>query len=176
MMNLNTGEDYKWIVPKTGHGCGSQACSEQSAFYRGGSICIWNGDANEYSKWERLRSGCWLSTIPAGGMLLSPEASGGCSCGNWLETSIVFAPKSRVPILIHSEKGKVFKDNNVVSLKLKPGISGEIRYTIDGTEPIETSPIYTNPFVIYETTTIKAKLFKNNKYSGQIRQKEYIKG
>ena len=45
------------------------------------------------TQWNRLRPGCWLSTIPACGLLLSPEASGGCSCGNWLETSIGFAPK-----------------------------------------------------------------------------------
>jgi hypothetical protein len=25
-------------------------------------------------------------------MVLSPEGGGGCSCGNWLETSIGFAP------------------------------------------------------------------------------------
>ena len=47
----------------------------------------------ETTSWKRLRPDCWLSTIPAAGMLLSPEGGGGCSCGSWMETSIVFAPK-----------------------------------------------------------------------------------
>ena len=46
----------------------------------------------QLSSWPRLRSSCWLSTIPAAGMLLSPEGGGGCSCGIWMETSIGFMP------------------------------------------------------------------------------------
>ena len=42
-----------------------------------------------------LRPGCWLSTIPANGMLLSPEGGGGCSCGKWMEASIGFMPINR---------------------------------------------------------------------------------
>ena len=41
------------------------------------------------TSWKRLRPDCWLSTIPAAGMLLSPEGGGGCSCGSWMETSII---------------------------------------------------------------------------------------
>jgi hypothetical protein len=36
-----------------------------------------------------------ISTIPACGLILSPEAGGGCSCGVWLETSIAFRPTGR---------------------------------------------------------------------------------
>ena len=45
------------------------------------------------TSWKRLRPDCWLSTIPAAGMVLSPEGGGGCSCGGWSETSVGFMPK-----------------------------------------------------------------------------------
>ena len=36
---------------------------------------------------------------------------------------------------------------------------GEIRYTLDGSEPNETSPIYKTPFVLDKTTLVKAKVY-----------------
>ena len=36
----------------------------------------------------------------------------------------------------------------------------QIRYTIDGNQPTETSPLYTGPFEINQPVTIKAKAFK----------------
>ena len=59
---------------------------------RGDTLAMWNRHQGDASTWSRLRPDCWLSTIPADGMLLSPEGGGGCSCGSWLETSIVFKP------------------------------------------------------------------------------------
>ena len=42
-----------------------------------------------------IRSGCWLSMIPAGGLLLAPETSAGCSCTHAIQTSIGYIPKRR---------------------------------------------------------------------------------
>ncbi|MGZ3915940.1 MAG: alpha-L-fucosidase [Flavisolibacter sp.] len=36
----------------------------------------------------------------------------------------------------------------------------EIHYTTDGREPLETSPVYTKPFVLEKTSTVKAKAFR----------------
>jgi hypothetical protein len=58
------------------------------------SIGLWDFNKDEISIWRTLRPGCWLSTIPAGGMVLAPEAGGGCSCGWWTETSVGFIPVS----------------------------------------------------------------------------------
>lgn len=76
-----------------GHGCGTYACTATSVLYRAQTVTMWSPESKTKSTWPRLRPDCWLSTIPAGGMLLSPEGGGGCSCGSWMETSIGFLPK-----------------------------------------------------------------------------------
>lgn len=76
-----------------GHGCGTYACTADAVFYRASTLTMWNPETQQKSTWSRLRPDCWLSSIPAGGMLLSPEGGGGCSCGSWLETSIGFIPR-----------------------------------------------------------------------------------
>ena len=43
----------------------------------------------------------------------------------------------------------------------------EIRYTLDGSEPIETSELYNGEFFLDEVTTIKAKAFKEDRIESQ---------
>lgn len=47
--------------------------------------------------------------------------------------------------------------------------SAEIRYTLDGSEPVATSPVYTAPFTMDETTTVRAKAFKDGQESIEFR-------
>ena len=49
MYELNTGNLMKEEVPKAGHGCASYALTEQSAFYRGGSVTQFNFDTKSKS-------------------------------------------------------------------------------------------------------------------------------
>lgn len=90
-LDLNTGEIGALTMP--GGGCGTYAATTEALFFRSGNVTAWNNSSGSTTSWNRLRPGCWLSTIPANGMLLSPEAGGGCSCGSWLETSVGFMPK-----------------------------------------------------------------------------------
>jgi len=112
-------------------------------------------------------------------MILSPEAGGGCSCGNWLETSMVMAPISRAPITIKnlgetstrdykSESwGKYviecnfdeFIDSVNVELSVKPGLKEELFYTTDGSEPDKNSIKYREPFVLENSAEVKAAIY-----------------
>lgn len=194
---LETGEQLAFNVPKAGHGCAHYALTEQSMFYRGLSITQFNFDSRNFSKWERLRPDCWLSTIPAQGMILSPEAGGGCSCGNWLETSMVMAPISRAPITItgltestrldyknetwsefasscnFDEFNKILK----VELSVKPGVEGDLYYTTDGSEPNKDSQKYSEPFSIEKSSKIKAAIFieKDGKERRFVREQKFNK-
>jgi len=88
--------DGKVIAPKIGgrEGCHTYLASSRALIYRGRGrrASMWSLDDGSVTSWAGLRPSCWLSMVPAGGMLLVPEAGGGCSCGVWLETSIGFAP------------------------------------------------------------------------------------
>jgi hypothetical protein len=93
VFDLTIGAKLPEVIPVGG--CGTYACSDHALFFRAGSAknsAMWTMDNGRYTMWDRLRPDCWLSTIPAGGMLLSPEGGGGCSCGSWMETSLGFLP------------------------------------------------------------------------------------
>lgn len=92
VLSLRDGSVLDEKMPD-GHGCGTYSCTSQSVIYRARTVTMWTPETNQKSTWPRLRPDCWLSTIPADGMLLSPEGGGGCSCGSWMETSIGFMPR-----------------------------------------------------------------------------------
>jgi hypothetical protein len=89
-LDLATGNVLADKFP-VGHQCGTYTASTNALFLRAGSLTMWDGKSQAATRWDRLRPDCWISTIPAEGMLLSPEGGGGCSCGGWVETSIGFA-------------------------------------------------------------------------------------
>lgn len=93
VFDLKTGERQSETMP--GGGCGTYACTAGAVIFRAGTVTLWDRKTGGRSTWHRLRPDCWLSAIPAAGMVLCPEGGGGCSCGNWMETSVGFMPEPR---------------------------------------------------------------------------------
>lgn len=102
VFDLASGRTLAKVMP--GGGCGTYACAGNFLIFRSGNITLWDHRYEIPSQWARLRPGCWLSAIPANGMLLAPEAGGGCSCGTWMETSVGFMPKKAKPIQLQQQK------------------------------------------------------------------------
>ncbi len=97
--NLNSGkQDEDWKFDRRGHGCGGVSASAQCLFWRGNNPWMYelgpNGGPSRLNK--VTRTGCWINIVPAGGLVLIPEASSGCTCGYPLQTSMAFAPKESV--------------------------------------------------------------------------------
>ena len=80
--------DFNW------HGCGVMSASSHSVFSRYEYHGMLDLTTNERTEFLGVRSGCWLSLIPSGGLLLAPETSAGCSCGHSIQTSLAYVPKS----------------------------------------------------------------------------------
>jgi len=89
---LRTGKilnvhDFNW------HGCGIMSASRHMLFRRYEFHGMLDLDTMERTELPGIRSGCWLSLIPSGGLLLAPETSAGCACAHPLQTSIAYVPK-----------------------------------------------------------------------------------
>ncbi len=93
---LSDGKRRKgWRFSRHGHGCGGVSASAYTLFWRGGNPWCWDirPGGGPFPLNRVNRPGCWINMIPAGGMLLVPEASSGCTCGFPLQTSMAYVPK-----------------------------------------------------------------------------------
>ena len=60
------------------------------------------------------------------------------------------------PPVITASEARFFKP---LTVSLTAPVKGEIRYTLDGSEPTAVSPLYNGPFELTATTVVKARLF-----------------
>ena len=95
--SLDTGEQLEYKVFRGGHGCGGLTGSSFYLYGRGSNPRMYptevpttDGIPLTYT----TRPGCWLNIIPAGGLVLIPESSAGCTCDYALQTSLAFIPKA----------------------------------------------------------------------------------
>ena len=91
-LDLQKGRVLRGDLPSR-RGCGTMSASGETLFFRNYDHTIWNPKTNKVTVLPGIRSGCWLSLIPAGGLLLAPESSSGCSCANPIQTSVAYRPK-----------------------------------------------------------------------------------
>jgi len=90
---LTSGELVRKDLPER-RGCGVMSAGRHAIFFRHHFHGMWDLESDKRTQFEGIRSGCWLSMIPAGGMLLAPETSAGCSCTHAIQTSIGYLPKA----------------------------------------------------------------------------------
>jgi len=95
VLSLLRREELAGMLARRGHGCGGVSASAQCLFWRG--LNPWMYDLGPGGGPTRLtevaRPGCWINIIPAGGLVLIPEASSGCTCGFSIQTSMAFIPE-----------------------------------------------------------------------------------
>ena len=94
--NIHTGEkDAEFMLERGGGGCGTISGSPDHLFFRASNPAMCNVlKTNQGSRLNFVsRPGCWINIIPAGGLILVPEASSGCTCSFPLQMSVAYAPK-----------------------------------------------------------------------------------
>ena len=79
---------------------------------------------------------------------------------------------------VFSEKGRVLTSKATLHVQLSlPDGSPEgtiLRYTLDGSEPTASSPVYSSPITINKTTTVRAKAFRDGYLSVRSATQSYI--
>lgn len=95
--DLATGARVEWNWPwnpKQRRGCGTLSASASCFFFRDENVAAFDLGTKEVKKLtSETRPGCWINLLPAGGLLLAPEASSGCSCDHPVQTSLALRPK-----------------------------------------------------------------------------------
>jgi SAM-dependent methyltransferase len=73
--------------------CGTQSACATHLLGRNGNPYIYQLPSGSPIRiTAETRPGCWINMIPAGGLLLIPESSAGCTCDYPLQTTMVFMP------------------------------------------------------------------------------------
>ena len=95
---LNTGEPIEgWKWQKSRY-CGTLSTSAACAFSRYDNPWMFDLKTGQHTVLTtEARSGCWINILPAGGLVLVPEASAGCTCGHPIQTSLAFVPRPAEP-------------------------------------------------------------------------------
>lgn len=85
-------EDWGWKLGKRS-GCGNLSASANALFFRQSNPTMFDLQAKKQQPvTTSTRPGCLINIIPAGGLLLIPEASSGCTCNYGVQTSLAFLP------------------------------------------------------------------------------------
>jgi len=94
--NPITGAGEPWQFARPGHHCGCVAASPQCLFFRSWNLGYYDLVRDQGTMhFGAQRPGCWINFIPAGGLLLMPEASAGCMCAFPNMCTVVFRPSER---------------------------------------------------------------------------------
>lgn len=87
-----------WQWKRGGGGCGTISTSAFSLFNRGNQPQMTDLRTGKQIRLTNVtRPGCWINIIPAGGLVLIPEASSGCTCAYSIQTSLAFVPAQTGP-------------------------------------------------------------------------------
>jgi outer membrane protein assembly factor BamB len=80
--DLLTGEQRPFQLTGKSYGCGQLSGCESLLFYRSATLGYFDLSATSLGtqNFGGIRPGCWINAIPAGGIVLVPDAASGCVC------------------------------------------------------------------------------------------------
>ncbi len=159
--DLLTGERHEGfsLTGRGRGGCGTISGSEHLLLYRSGPLAytdLLNNHSTE--NYGGARPGCWINAIPAGGLVLMPDATDRCTCSYLLKTSLALQPWGIRPPAIFPAGGASGEPITVTLTTDTRDIRAH--YTLDGTAPTTDSPRYTRPILVSESVVLKARAFK----------------
>ena len=92
--SLLTGDEVPFSFKRT-YGCGTLSASRKMLLFRSGTLGYRDLAGERTENYGGIRPGCWINTIPAGGLVLMPDATHGCTCSYLNKAHIALQPMSR---------------------------------------------------------------------------------
>jgi hypothetical protein len=90
--DLLTGEQQEFRLDRS-YGCGIPSGSRRMMVFRSatlGYVDLVDGQGTE--NYGGIRPGCWTGAVPAGGLVLMPDATDRCTCSYLIKASIALKP------------------------------------------------------------------------------------
>ena len=87
-----TGEPVAFEFSRS-YGCGILAGCQNVLLFRSATLGYYDlSGACETVDYGGIRPGCWINAIPAGGLVLMPDATAGCECSYLNKAWIALEP------------------------------------------------------------------------------------
>ena len=155
--DLLTGQATDFVLDRS-YGCGIPSGCTNMLVYRSatvGYVDLLRDYGTE--NYGGIRPGCWINAIPAGGLVLMPDATDQCTCSYLNKASIALAPYGlRSPTI--SPDGACRRKPFQVQISSDQE-DATIHYTLDGTSPTLDSPRYTQPLNVESAVSLRARAF-----------------
>ena len=90
---LLTGEPVAFDFARS-YACGILAASQKMMVFRSATLGYFEFGRGRLENYGGIRPGCWINAIPAGGLVLVPDASSGCRCSYLNQAWIALSPAS----------------------------------------------------------------------------------
>lgn len=157
-MNLENGKQFRILA---------EGVSDQNIYLQSAHL---NGKAYKklYLSHETLMAGGELRFVM--GPQPNPEWAG----LNPMAPQSGIAENKIAPVPFFDAESETFSDSITVGIHSVDADS-DIRFTIDGSDPVSDSPLYQSPIRVQETTTIRARAFRSDGSSSFPTQATYHK-
>lgn len=121
-----TGEQVPWSIMRSGHHCGMISAAPNMLLFRSGFTSFYDLEKDSGTRhFAGHRTGCWINSIAANGLVMIPESSAGCVCLFSISSTIVLEPREpRNDWSIISSVGNV---SPVKTMALNLGAPGDRR-------------------------------------------------
>ncbi len=94
--DLVTGKKLPGFTFKRSYGCGTLAGSRKLLVYRSATLGYTDLTDDEGTiNFGGIRPGCWINTIPAGGLVLMPDATSRCVCSYLISATVALQKAGR---------------------------------------------------------------------------------
>lgn len=170
--DLLTGEDRAFPL-KRSYGCGILASARNLMVFRSATLGYYDLAAKlGIEEFGGIRPGCWINLVPAGGLVLAPDGASGCACSYPNQSWMALRPDGVRPPAIQPA-GIASRKPVKVSLQASQ-TNTVVRYTLDGTAPVASSPRYTGPLTFARTTVLQTRAFGPDNRASRIATARFV--
>ena len=165
--NIHSGQQIAHFKINRTYGCGPVVGARNLLLFRSGTLGYIHEDRDspvqkkpfeecQIQNFGGMRPGCWINFIPAGGLVLMPDASERCDCSYLNKASLALEPRVAKPSLkVEESDGKI----SILIQGNEPDVI--VRYTTDSTLPKTESKKAPSRLTVPSGTLLKVIAFRH---------------